>query len=134
MKKRVISLIISIILSFSSIFLPAFAHPGKTDANGGHWDRSTGEYHFHTGEYAGRGSSGSSSSESSYEYFVPPYDPPTENPYKKKNMAADLRRKRLLEEKEKDDTRSRNFITVCACYLAFFCFYLWCSDSSFFKG
>ena len=27
----------------------AFAHPGRTDANGGHYDRSTGEYHYHHG-------------------------------------------------------------------------------------
>lgn len=27
----------------------ASAHPGQTDANGGHWDNSTGEYHYHHG-------------------------------------------------------------------------------------
>lgn len=27
----------------------AFAHPGSTDSNGGHYDRSTGEYHYHHG-------------------------------------------------------------------------------------
>lgn len=27
----------------------AFAHPGRTDSNGGHTDHSTGEYHFHHG-------------------------------------------------------------------------------------
>lgn len=32
----------------------AFAHPGRTDANGGHWNRSTGTYHYHNGQYAGR--------------------------------------------------------------------------------
>ncbi len=32
------------------ILLPcAVAHPGKTDDNGGHWDSSTGEYHYHHG-------------------------------------------------------------------------------------
>lgn len=25
------------------------AHPGKTDANGGHWNHKTGEYHYHHG-------------------------------------------------------------------------------------
>jgi len=29
--------------------VPVFAHPGKTDASGGHYDRSTGEYHYHHG-------------------------------------------------------------------------------------
>ena len=28
---------------------PAFAHPGGTDANGGHTDRETGDYHYHHG-------------------------------------------------------------------------------------
>ena len=27
----------------------ASAHPGRTDANGGHYNRSTGEYHYHHG-------------------------------------------------------------------------------------
>lgn len=28
---------------------PALAHSGRTDSHGGHYDRSTGEYHFHHG-------------------------------------------------------------------------------------
>ena len=27
----------------------SFAHPGRTDSNGGHTDKSTGEYHYHHG-------------------------------------------------------------------------------------
>lgn len=27
----------------------ASAHPGRTDSNGGHYNRSTGEYHYHHG-------------------------------------------------------------------------------------
>lgn len=27
----------------------AYAHSGRTDSDGGHWDRSTGEYHYHHG-------------------------------------------------------------------------------------
>ena len=30
----------------------AFAHPGGTDSSGGHYNRSTGEYHFHHGHSA----------------------------------------------------------------------------------
>ena len=29
--------------------IPVFAHPGSLDENGGHYDRSTGEYHYHHG-------------------------------------------------------------------------------------
>lgn len=73
------------ILVFCVLFaISTFAHPGRTDSNGGHWDRKNGTYHFHTGEYAGKGSSGSSSS-SEYVPFTPPYEPPTENPYRTDN-------------------------------------------------
>ena len=37
------------------------SHPGRTDSNGGHWNRQEGTYHYHSGEYADRNSSGSSS-------------------------------------------------------------------------
>lgn len=47
MKKIFISLLI--ILNISII---SFAHSGRTDANGGHYDRSTGEYHYHNNGYS----------------------------------------------------------------------------------
>lgn len=37
------------------------SHPGRTDSNGGHWDRKEGTYHYHSGEHAGESSSGGSS-------------------------------------------------------------------------
>lgn len=40
--------IISIFIIFFVMILPlSYAHSGRTDANGGHYDRSTGEYHYH---------------------------------------------------------------------------------------
>lgn len=39
----IVSMIILILI------VPASAHPGRTDANGGHYNRSTGEYHYHHG-------------------------------------------------------------------------------------
>ena len=68
----------------AALTLTVSAHPGRTDENGGHWDRKNGTYHFHTGENAGRSSSGSAS-EYSYEPFTPPYEPPTNNPYRSQN-------------------------------------------------
>lgn len=38
-----------VVLSLSSV---SFAHPGKLDANGGHVDKETGEYHYHKGPNA----------------------------------------------------------------------------------
>lgn len=37
---------------FSVLFcscITSFAHTGRTDANGGHYNHSTGEYHYHHG-------------------------------------------------------------------------------------
>lgn len=43
MKKITILLLILLLTTFS------FAHSGKTDSKGGHYNRSTGEYHYHHG-------------------------------------------------------------------------------------
>lgn len=50
--KKVLFLFI-ILISFTTI---CFAHKGRTDSNGGHWDRSTGTYHYHNGDYSGQNS------------------------------------------------------------------------------
>lgn len=41
-------LLLSVIL-FLTLATPATAHPGDTNSYGGHYDRSTGEYHYHHG-------------------------------------------------------------------------------------
>lgn len=44
--KRILSSLLCLLLLW--VFaLPIISHPGRTDANGGHWDHSTGEYHRH---------------------------------------------------------------------------------------
>ena len=40
---------LAVIFCFMLVFTCASAHPGRTDSNGGHWDHSTGEYHYHHG-------------------------------------------------------------------------------------
>lgn len=44
MRKFLLSIILVCVL-----IVPALAHPGRTDGNGGHYDHSTGEYHYHHG-------------------------------------------------------------------------------------
>jgi hypothetical protein len=44
MKKIAIALALAYLLSLSGI---VYAHSGGTDANGGHWNHKTGEYHYH---------------------------------------------------------------------------------------
>ncbi len=48
MKRRILSLGIALLTVFL-LSTVVFAHPGQTDADGGHYDRSTGEYHYHHG-------------------------------------------------------------------------------------
>ena len=42
-------LAVMLVLVFASM---SFAHPGKLDKNGGHYDKETGEYHYHKGPNA----------------------------------------------------------------------------------
>ncbi len=58
MKKGKLVAIIALLAVLNST--QVYGHSGRTDANGGHYNRSTGEYHYHNG-----GSSSSSSSSSS---------------------------------------------------------------------
>ena len=41
-----------LLLLVPTLCIPVFAHPGRTDSNGGHTDHSTGEYHYHHGQPA----------------------------------------------------------------------------------
>lgn len=55
MRKRPLKRLLCVYLILISLLsLDAFAHPGRTDANGGHYNRSDGTYHFHNGEYVGK--------------------------------------------------------------------------------
>lgn len=48
MKRIIVAL--SLVLVFAgTLLIVVFAHGGRTDANGGHYNRSTGEYHYHHG-------------------------------------------------------------------------------------
>ena len=44
-----INSILSLLLCLAIFPIPVSAHPGGTDANGGHWDYDTREYHYHHG-------------------------------------------------------------------------------------
>lgn len=50
MKQKII-LITVLILTFMNTF--SLAHQGRTDRYGGHYDHSTGTYHYHNGSYSG---------------------------------------------------------------------------------
>ena len=46
--KRLIALVL-VVLALSASSLLLFAHSGRTDSYGGHWNHDTGEYHYHHG-------------------------------------------------------------------------------------
>jgi len=46
--KKVLGIVMVIAVLVCWCSLTALAHPGRTDANGGHWDRKNGTYHYHT--------------------------------------------------------------------------------------
>lgn len=48
--KRISILLIAVLLL--TLAVPTYAHPGSLDENGGHHNRSTGEYHYHHGHPA----------------------------------------------------------------------------------
>ena len=48
MKKPLI-LLIGTILSLTTLSISVYAHPGKTDGAGGHYDHQNGGYHYHHG-------------------------------------------------------------------------------------
>lgn len=66
--KQIISICAAMLISISTP-LSVLAHPGRLDANGGHWNRSTGTYHYHNGSNSGSSSSSSSSSSTSSRYY-----------------------------------------------------------------
>ena len=47
--KKHCKILLSIVLCFFIFSIAASAHSGKTDSSGGHYNRSTGEYHYHHG-------------------------------------------------------------------------------------
>lgn len=46
-----VALTFLLILLLTNIILSVNAHPGSLDNNGGHYNRSTGEYHYHEGTH-----------------------------------------------------------------------------------
>ena len=59
--------LIFLLLFCIAVFYPTFAHPGSLDANGGHYNRKTGEYHYEGLHTEGHSSNSSSS-------YYPPSD------------------------------------------------------------
>lgn len=117
------------LLFLSSFTSDAFAHPGRTDGNGGHYDSDTGEYHYHHGytehqhtDLDGDGvpdcpydfqdktdhTSRSSGSSGSYHTNVTPKPTPKPTPIPK------------IEKTEEDETNFSPFIPIGLSAVVFF--------------
>lgn len=88
MRKRALFFII---VASLIILLPAsiFAHPGRTDSNGGHYNRSTGEYHYHHGY-----------PEHQHKNGVCPYEEKTNGTYSPSRTAEDVPIKKMTSAQE----------------------------------
>ena len=52
------------------VFINVYAHPGRTDEYGGHYNHSTGEYHYHHGESAHQHPNGVCPYDDSYSNYA----------------------------------------------------------------
>ncbi len=100
MKKLSFLLFIIISLSF---LLSAYAHPGRLDSDGGHYNRDTGEYHYHDGSSAGRNNN-SDSDDYTYSHF--------EGPTKKYNSSSDYNTTKPTNNSDSLSLGSITFIII----------------------
>lgn len=96
MKKKLLfyRMCILIIIFSACTQLPVFSHSGRTDENGGHYDHSTDEYHYHDGSSAGQNHSSISFSEK--------YDN-TGSAEENKKLELAERAKKAIREGRKED-------------------------------
>ena len=70
--------IILLVAALLSLSIGVYAHSGRTDSNGGHWNHKTGTYHYHSGPKAGQTFSSDPTGENtnykkSYDYYEDDY-------------------------------------------------------------
>lgn len=97
-----------VLFAIPIVFVPfvCLAHPGGTDASGGHYDRSTGEYHYHHGYPAHQHVNGVCPYENSTQTPYPKFDSPT-GETTNKNESEELNDKKA-DEKDRNGTISQN--------------------------
>ncbi len=121
MKRKLVSLISVLILCLFCLlsYAPvAYAHPGRTDADGGHWDYSTGTYHYHDGSSAGKSRTNLSSDSSSDDYYIW---------YDEGYHTASLRYEKQIEN------ATRNVLIIAIFYLLLLVFFMWLILRSIYK-
>ena len=67
-KKALIAFFIALL--FMLLPMQSYAHSGRTDANVGHYNHATGEYHYHNGSSSNGSSSSSSKIDLSWREII----------------------------------------------------------------
>ena len=96
--KRFFIILLLLLLLFT---VTASSHPGRTDSNGGHWDRKEGTYHYHSGEHAGE-SSLSSFSETADNIEA------EENTVETDTLEEEIIEKEIIENQEEKSAEEEN--------------------------
>lgn len=124
MRKNTLLKIIAVCVVVCFLLTPclALAHSGRTDSNGGHYDRSTGEYHYHHGypphqhpggvceyEYDDRTGSTSGSSSSNSLSSNPGYEEAKKRAeeYEESKKRAEEQERLLREQEQKRKEEER---------------------------
>ncbi len=68
--KKIFCIIFNLVLNIFASYSIADAHSGGTDASGGHWNRSTGTYHYHHGYSAHQHPNGECPYENSWLLYL----------------------------------------------------------------
>ena len=102
MNKKKLYIVIMVILMLIQVPLNIFAHSGRTDSSGGHYNRSTGEYHYHHGYKAHQHIDG-----------ICPYD----NDNKEKSDSSENIKNDVVISTEKEEN---NFLEkICGIFIGF---------------
>jgi hypothetical protein len=94
------------------MLLVAYAHPGRTDGSGGHYNRSTGEYHYHHGY-------------SAHDHYDMDKDGDVDCPYDfndKTDHRSNTERSEVEKSKHKEDSSSDWEIIGALAFILFFWF------------
>lgn len=96
--KRLSYLLITSVLFFVMLFcVPVHAHSGRTDEFGGHYDHSTGEYHYHHGYEAHQHNDGKCPYDENKNCNESPSNTPQNNASDKASVSKKLPAYRPLE-------------------------------------
>ena len=120
---RLLKLIVFAVLLLS-LSVVVFAHPGRTDSNGGHTDQDTGEYHYHHGYPAHQHSDLDGDGDLDCPYDFDDKTGSSGNKTGSSGSKTDTTKKDTVSPKETVSTKTKKsssfWETILACVIVFF--------------